>query len=102
MVALRTGQPLRPQPLVEEALAAPLAAEHQALADSMLTRWVIGTPDEAAEQLRTLAATYDVDEVMLHPVAGAVAGHRPRPLPRPRDDPPPPRLPGGRDAAPAG
>ena len=29
---------------------------------------------EAAEQVAKLAATYDVDEVMLHPVAGAVAG----------------------------
>ncbi len=77
MVALRTGQPLRPQPLVEEAEAAPLAPEHQSLADSMLTRWVIGSPGEAAEQLRTLASTYDVDEVMLHPVAGAEQGTAP-------------------------
>jgi hypothetical protein len=35
---------------------------------------VIGTPDEAARQLRELATTYDVDEVMVHPVAGALAG----------------------------
>ena len=74
MVALRTGQPLQAQLLLEEALAKPLAPEHQALADSMLTRWVVGTPDQAAEQLQTLAATYDVDEVMLHPVAGATQG----------------------------
>jgi hypothetical protein len=40
----------------------------------MLERWIVGAPDEAAEQVSKLAATYDVDEVMLHPVAGAVAG----------------------------
>ncbi|MBV9829970.1 MAG: LLM class flavin-dependent oxidoreductase, partial [Marmoricola sp.] len=77
MVALRTGQPLRPQLLVEEAVASPLAPEHQALADAMLTRWVIGAPEQAADQLRSLAATYDVDEVMLHPVAGAEPGTAP-------------------------
>jgi luciferase family oxidoreductase group 1 len=74
MVALRTGQPLQAQLLLEEALAKPLAPEHQALADSMLTRWVVGTPDRAAEQVQALASTYDVDEVMLHPVAGAFEG----------------------------
>jgi alkanesulfonate monooxygenase SsuD/methylene tetrahydromethanopterin reductase-like flavin-dependent oxidoreductase (luciferase family) len=40
----------------------------------MLDRWIVGTPDAAAKQVRELATTYDVDEVMLHPVAGALAG----------------------------
>ena len=40
----------------------------------MLARWVVGAPDEAAEQVRALAAQFEVDEVMVHPVAGAVAG----------------------------
>jgi len=39
-----------------------------------MERWVVGTPDEAGEQVAKLAATYDVDEVMLHPVAGALSG----------------------------
>jgi alkanesulfonate monooxygenase SsuD/methylene tetrahydromethanopterin reductase-like flavin-dependent oxidoreductase (luciferase family) len=37
----------------------------------MRSRWVVGTPERAAEQVRELAATYGVDEVMVHPVAGA-------------------------------
>jgi alkanesulfonate monooxygenase SsuD/methylene tetrahydromethanopterin reductase-like flavin-dependent oxidoreductase (luciferase family) len=74
MVALRTGQPLQAQLTVEEALAKPLPAQGQAMADSMLARWVVGTPDRAAEQVQALASTYDVDEVMLHPVAGALEG----------------------------
>ena len=74
MVALRTGGELHAQRLVEEAEAVPLAAEHQSLAESMRRRWVIGTPETAGAALRALAATYDVDEVMVHPVAAAFAG----------------------------
>jgi luciferase family oxidoreductase group 1 len=74
MVNLRTGGTLTPQPLVEEAESRGLPEEHRPLADQMLERWVVGSPDEAAEQVAKLAATYDVDEVMLHPVAGAHSG----------------------------
>ncbi|GAA3803892.1 LLM class flavin-dependent oxidoreductase [Nocardioides panacisoli] len=77
MVALRTGQQLTPQPLVEEArvrLAEGLAPGHQQLLDSMRSRWVVGDADQARAELEELAATYDVDEVMVNPVGGAVAG----------------------------
>jgi luciferase family oxidoreductase group 1 len=74
MVALRTGGALRPQRLVEEAEADPVPAEHQGLQAAMRERWVVGDPKQAAEQLRDLATTYDVDEVMVHPVAGALTG----------------------------
>jgi luciferase family oxidoreductase group 1 len=73
MVALRTGQPLTAQPTIEEAEARGLPEEHRALAAQMTGRWVIGTPEDAAKQVAELAATYDVDEVMLNPVAGASA-----------------------------
>jgi alkanesulfonate monooxygenase SsuD/methylene tetrahydromethanopterin reductase-like flavin-dependent oxidoreductase (luciferase family) len=71
MVALRTGQPLAAQPTIEEAERLGLPEQHRTLAEQMTSRWVVGTPDESAAQLAELAATYDVDEVMLHPVAGA-------------------------------
>jgi luciferase family oxidoreductase group 1 len=74
MVALRTGGELRPQLLVEDAEAVELPEAHAGLLAAMRRRWVIGTPDSAAERVRELAATYGVDEVMLHPVAGALAG----------------------------
>jgi hypothetical protein len=51
-----------------------IAAQHEPLAAAMLQRWVIGDAAGAAAQVRALAATYDVDEVMIHPVAGAYAG----------------------------
>jgi luciferase family oxidoreductase group 1 len=71
MVALRTGQPLAPQPTIEEAQARGLPEEHRALAEQMAERWVVGTPEDAAKRVAELAATYGVDEVMLNPVAGA-------------------------------
>ncbi len=74
MVALRTGQPLGPLASVEEAEAAPLAPAHEALAEEMLARWLVGTPASVADRLTALAAEHRVDEVMVSPVSGAVAG----------------------------
>jgi luciferase family oxidoreductase group 1 len=74
MVALRTGQPLRPQRLVEEAEKEPVPPEHQGLIEAMSQRWVIGTPSSAAAEIESLAASYGVDEVMVHPVAGSFVG----------------------------
>ena len=74
MIALRTGAPLTAQRLVEEAEAAPVAEAHRPLAEAMLARWVVDEPAAAAERLRALAAEHGVDEVMVHPVAGAFAG----------------------------
>ncbi|WP_238473576.1 LLM class flavin-dependent oxidoreductase [Nocardioides cavernaquae] len=74
MVALRTGSDLFAQRLVEDAEEVGIALEHERLAAAMLRRWVIGDPAAAAAQVRALAATYEVDEVMIHPVAGAHVG----------------------------
>ncbi len=76
MVALRTGSPLGPQLLVEEAEKAleTLPDAHRPLMDAMRSRWVVGDPASARVQLAELAATYGVDEVMVHPVAAAHEG----------------------------
>lgn len=74
MLALRTGAPLLPQRLVEEAEAVEMTPEERAFTQAMATRWIVGSPDQAQEQLDKLAAEHDVDEVMVHPVAGAAAG----------------------------
>lgn len=73
MIRLRTGGALTAQELVDEALASPIPSEHQSLAQAMLSRWVVDEPVAAADRIRSLAATYAVDEVMVHPVAGATA-----------------------------
>ncbi len=79
MLALRTGAPLSAQHLVEEAVAArdSLPTEQADLLDRMAQRWVIGDSEHAADEVRRLAARFDVDEVMVHPVAGAPAGTDP-------------------------
>ncbi len=78
MARLRTGQPLGPVQLVEEALQATLTPQQQHIVDSGMSRAVVGSPSEAAEQVRALAEHFDVDEVMVHPVASARRGTDPR------------------------
>jgi len=77
MLTLRTGGALQPQLLVEEAEKIELPPAHQDLLDAMASRWVIGTPETARAQIEGLAATYAVDEVMVHPVASAFTGTEP-------------------------
>ncbi|MDT5166321.1 MAG: hypothetical protein QOC88_3215, partial [Mycobacterium sp.] len=81
MARLRTGQPLGPVPLVEEAQVAELTGPQQHIVESGLERAVLGTPVEAAEQVRALAKRFGVDEVMVHPVASARRGTDPRTAP---------------------
>ncbi len=77
MVALRTGQELRPQLSVEDAEAYVLPEQHQGLYDAMKRRWVIGTPEFGRSAVEELAHRFEVDEVMVHPVAGAPASADP-------------------------
>ncbi len=81
MARLRTGQPLGPVPLVEEAEVAQLTDQQQHIVESGLRRAVLGTPGEAAEQVRALAERFGVDEVMVHPVASAHLGTDPATAP---------------------
>ena len=73
MVALRTGGELRPQLSVEAAAEVRLPEAYAALGAQLSERWVVGTPETAAAQLDELAERFGVDEVMVHPVAGASA-----------------------------
>lgn len=81
MARLRTGQPLGPVPLVEEAHVAELTAEQQRIVESGLRRAILGTPAQAAEQVRALAERFGVDEVMVNPVASAHRGTDPATAP---------------------
>ena len=77
MLALRTGGPLHPQALVEEAEKRELSPDERQVVEAMAGRWVIGGPDRARAEVAELAAAYGVDEVMVHPVAGAHVGTEP-------------------------
>ncbi len=81
MARLRTGEPLGPLELVEEAQTAELTPAQQHIVDSGFKRAVLGTPAEATEQVRALAERFDVDEVMVNPVASARRGTDPATAP---------------------
>ncbi|ORJ63884.1 LLM class flavin-dependent oxidoreductase [Mycobacterium simiae] len=81
MARLRTGAPLGPVPLVEEAQVAELSPQQEQIVESGLRRAVLGTPAEAADQVRSLAERFDVDEVMVNPVASARTGTEPATAP---------------------
>lgn len=81
MGRLRTGQPLGALDLVEDAEAVAqsgaLSPQAQAVVASGLARAVVGSPTEAADQVRALAEEFDVDEVMVNPVGSARRGADP-------------------------
>jgi luciferase family oxidoreductase group 1 len=81
MARLRTGQPLGPVQLVEDIRDALLTPQQQHIVDSGLQRAVVGSPAEAADQLKVLARRFGVDEVMVHPVASAHRGTDPATAP---------------------
>jgi luciferase family oxidoreductase group 1 len=77
MLALRTGQPLAAQRLVEDAEQVDLPGPHRDVVDAMRERWIIDEPEAARSRVAELAARFGVDEVMVHPVAGATLGTGP-------------------------
>ncbi len=81
MARLRTGQPLGPLDLVEEAPLEQLPPQAEAIVAAGWQRAVVGSPAEAADQVRALAERFDVDEVMVHPVASARRGTDPATAP---------------------
>jgi luciferase family oxidoreductase group 1 len=81
MGRLRTGQPLGALDLVEDAEAQQMTPQAQRVVEGALQRAVVGTPTEAAEQVRELAAAFGVDEVMVNPVASARRGTDPATAP---------------------
>lgn len=81
MAKLRTGEPLTALDIVEDAEAKKLSPQARAVVQHGLQRAVVGSPAEAAEQVRALAAEFDVDEVMVNPVASARRGTDPATAP---------------------
>lgn len=81
MAWLRTGEQLRALDLVEDSEQVLLTAQQQAVFASGMARAVVGGPQEAATQIRDLAAHFAVDEVMVNPVASAWRGTDPASAP---------------------
>lgn len=78
MLGLQSGRPQAPVPVIEEAEKVELSPADQGIIDAMAEQHVIGSPEQARAQIETLAATYAVDEVMVHPIASTHCGADPR------------------------
>ncbi|GAA1180820.1 LLM class flavin-dependent oxidoreductase [Ornithinimicrobium humiphilum] len=74
MASLRAPGPMRQRPIltVEQALEEPLPIPEPDFA-AVTRPWLLGTADEVADGVRDLAATFDVDEVMVQPIGGSWA-----------------------------
>ena len=74
MARLAVGALMRPAPLmtVDEAIAEPIPLPDNRFA-AITEPWLLGTADQVAEQVRALAARFDVGEVMVQPIAGSYA-----------------------------
>ena len=84
MLALRTGQPLGPGLLVEEAEKVELGEGQREIVARMAQRWIIGDAVEGRAAVAELARRFDVDEVMVNPVASAYVGTEPGTAPQRR------------------
>lgn len=71
---LRTNKPLTPLETVEQAKADPFDAMATSIMESTRQNWFVGTGEQVAAQLQSFAERWQVDEVMLSPVAGAYDG----------------------------
>ena len=81
MARLRTGMPLGPLDLAEDAASITVHPQAEAMIAAGRERAVVGNPAEAAAQVRAVAAEFGVDEVMVSPVASAHRGTDPATAP---------------------
>ena len=77
---LASGRPPAAMQLIEDAegVRDRLDDEQRARFDGPTSEWIIGGPEEAHAQVAVIADTFDVDEILLVPLAGAYAGTDPR------------------------
>ncbi|MDL5351707.1 LLM class flavin-dependent oxidoreductase [Microbacterium sp. zg-YB36] len=71
MARLRLNRPMAAMETVEDAEAAGVDEAMTPIIAAMAQHWIIGTGDQAASELRALADTHGVEEIMVSPVAAA-------------------------------
>ncbi|WP_435747460.1 LLM class flavin-dependent oxidoreductase [Microbacterium sp. PMB16] len=71
MARLRLNQPLVALDTVEQALATETDAATDQVTEAARSRWFVGTGETVAAEVRSFAAKYGVEEVMLSPVAAS-------------------------------
>lgn len=81
MARLRTGMPMGAVDVIEDAQVLDMGEGMEKLVQAGLRRMVVGTIDQAREELAGLAEQFDVDEIMVHPVSSARRDDDPRTAP---------------------
>ncbi|GAA2012047.1 LLM class flavin-dependent oxidoreductase [Brevibacterium samyangense] len=71
MAGLRIGRTPEPMRLVGEDVRSVMTDGDRHLGEAMTKSWIIGDPQQAADRAREAAERFGVDEIMIHPVAGA-------------------------------
>lgn len=78
MARLRTGGPMEKLHLAGEDVRSVRTDQERMVGEEMAQNWIIGDPKSAAVQLEELAERFEVDEIMIQPVAGAMENENPR------------------------
>ncbi len=73
MCQLRSGDTVSPQLLVEDCDGVVFPERYASLVAMFKKTWVIGGPRQVCDRLREMAAALRIDEVMIDPVAAALA-----------------------------
>ena len=77
MCALRSGEPVSPQLLVEQADTVIFPERYNSLVEMFKKTWIIGSPKQAADQVEKLVTLLEIDEIMINPVAASYAADDP-------------------------
>lgn len=72
MIALRTGGPFNAQRTVEQAEEIGFPDAHLSMVEQIRGKWIIDDAANAKRRIAEFAAEFEVDEVMIQPVGGAV------------------------------
>ncbi|WP_353843876.1 LLM class flavin-dependent oxidoreductase [Brevibacterium sp. RIT 803] len=74
MSRLRTGGRLEPLRLAGDDVRSVRTDQERMVGEEMSENWIIGDAKSAKAQLEELASRFEVDEIMIQPVAGAMEG----------------------------
>ncbi|WP_167199230.1 LLM class flavin-dependent oxidoreductase [Brevibacterium pigmentatum] len=74
MSRMRTGGPMEKLRLAGDDVRSVMTDQERMVGEELTSNWIIGDPKSAAAQLEELAERFDVDEIMIQPIAGAMEG----------------------------
>ncbi|MGO1907553.1 MAG: LLM class flavin-dependent oxidoreductase [Brevibacterium linens] len=74
MARLRTGGPMEKLHLAGDDVRSVMTDQERMVGEELSGNWIIGDTESVSAQLEELAERFDVDEIMIQPIAGAMEG----------------------------